>query len=75
MIFEIMGAPFVSGRCLHFCTNMVYGLQGIYGPTDATIKDVRASFLLLLGYVHAFVFFLGGSLFFLPNLITGYADV
>lgn len=46
---------------------MVYGLQGIYGLTDATIKDVRAPVLLLLGYVHAFIFFLGGSLFFPPK--------
>lgn len=48
LIFEIMGPPFVSGRCLHFCTNMVYGLQGICGLTDADIKDVGAPFLLLL---------------------------
>lgn len=34
-----------------FCTNMVYGLQGIYGLTDATIKDARAPFLLLLWWV------------------------
>lgn len=38
LIFEIMGAPFVSGRCPHFCTNMVYGLQGIYGLTDAPLR-------------------------------------
>lgn len=57
MLFEVMGPPFVSGQCLQFCTNMVYGLQGIYGLTDATIKDVRAPFLLLLGYVYTRLFF------------------
>lgn len=75
LIFEIRGPPFVSGGCLHFSTNMVYGLQGIYGLTDATTKDVRAPFLLLTGYVCALGFFLGESLYFLPNLITGYTDV
>lgn len=58
-----------------FALAWLMACRGIYGLTDATIKDVRAPFLLLLGYVYAFVLFLGGSLFFLSNLTTGYTDV
>lgn len=48
LMFEIMESPFVSGRCLPFRTDVVDGLQGMYGLADGDTKELRVPLALRL---------------------------